>query len=448
MADYRDILAKGLEDLDKGSLIKIILEQAKLIEELQKRIEELEKSAKRPAAPFRVEEKKRKQQKKKVGARKGHKGYFRQVSGPIDAREEVKLPSCPKCGGKVERRRPVRQVVEELVLRPYRMELVTYKGHCMSCGQVHSTHPFQTSHAVGSSGCHLGRQATTTALLLNYRYGMSKRKVCELFTHHFKLPLSIGGLVQMQHRMADDFQQDYEQLQEQVKAAEVVHVDETSWYVGAPRDWLWTFTNEDITYYRVEESRNREVISKVIGNNYQGVLVSDCLVVYDGVCDKQQKCYAHHLKAIGQALERTPKSEYLMQWKKLLKEAMEWKNLQHLLSSQEYEAGCAQFALRATKLLKAPRSSPEEEKIGNRLEKQKAHLFTFLLQSKVEPTNNRAERSLRPAVIHRKISCGNKTRKGANTWQILASVITTTGQQSGMPFSEKVEAVFNKRLQR
>lgn len=448
MAGREDILAKGLEDLDKASLIKIIVDQAKLIEELQKRIEELEKSAKRPAAPFRIEEKKRKQQKKKAGSPKGHKGHFRTVSGPIDVREEVQLPCCPKCGGRVANRKPVKQVIEELVLRPYRVELLTYKGQCASCGQVDSSHPFQTSHAVGSAGCHLGRQATTTALLLNYRYGMSKRKVCELFTDHFKLPLSVGGFVQMQHRMASSFKQEYEQLQEQVKAAEVVHVDETSWYVGAPKDWLWTFTNKDMTYYRVEENRNREVVSTVIGNNYQGVLVSDCLVVYDGVCDKQQKCYAHHLKAIGQALEHEPESEYLIRWKELLKQAMEWKNLQHHLSSEDYETGCARLALQATELLKAPRPSPREEKIGNRLEKQKDHLFTFLLQPNVDPTNNRAERSLRPAVIHRKISCGNKTRKGANTWQILASVITTTEQQKVMPFAKKVEAAFNKRLQR
>jgi transposase len=462
MADQRDILSKGLEDLDKGSLIKIIIDQAKLIEELKKqtkdlenkikelenKIEELERSAKRPAAPFRIEDSKRKKEKKKAGARKGHKGHFRAVSGPIDVRKEVKLSSCPKCGGKVAKSKPVKQVIEELVLRPYRMELLTYKGQCVSCGQVHSTHPFQTSHAVGSAGCHLGRQATTTALLLNYRYGMSKRKVCELFTDHFKLPLSIGGLVQMQHRMADSFESEYEQLQAQVKSSEVVHVDETSWYVGAPKDWLWTFTNEEVTYYRVEENRNREVVSKVMGNNYQGVLVSDCLAVYDGVCDKQQKCYAHHLKAIAQALALEPESEYLKKWKNLLKQAMLWKNSQHHLSSEQYLTGCTKLALRASKLLKAPRPGPQEMKIGNRLEKQQDHLFTFLLEKNVEPTNNRAERSLRPAVIHRKISCGNKTRKGANTWQIMASVITSTEQQNAMPFSKKVEAAFNKRLQR
>ena len=43
-----------------------------------------------------------------------------------------------------------------------------------------------------------------------HRYGMTKRKVAALFSEQFGLPLSIGGLVQMQHRMADGFTPEYE----------------------------------------------------------------------------------------------------------------------------------------------------------------------------------------------------------------------------------------------
>lgn len=186
----------------------------------------------------------------------------------------------------------------------------------------------------------------------------------------------------------------------------------------------------------------------MIGDDYQGVLVSDCLAVYDQVCEKQQKCYAHHLKAISQALQVEPGSKYLQDWQKLLQEAIDWKEKQSRLAADAYQDGYVDLAIRATELLKRPRASPAEKKVGNRLEKQADHLFTFLRHQKVDPTNNRAERSLRPAVIHRKISCGNKTRKGADTWQILASVITTTEQQKSVSFSKKVEAVINQRLLR
>lgn len=87
MTDQKNILPKDLkilEEFDKETLIEIINRQSALIEELREennelreRIEELERSAKRPASPFRVEEKKRKKGKKKSGLKKGHKGYYR-----------------------------------------------------------------------------------------------------------------------------------------------------------------------------------------------------------------------------------------------------------------------------------------------------------------------------------------------------------------------------------
>ena len=68
-------------------------------------------------------------------------------------------------------------------------------------------------------------------------------------------------------------------------------------------------------------------------------------------------------------------------------------------------------------------------RIRNRLSKQREHLIGCLYDLRVEPTNNRAERSLRPAVIARKISCGNKTERGRWTWQVLTSLAVTCCQR-------------------
>ena len=85
---------------------------------------------------------------------------------------------------------------------------------------------------------------------------------------------------------------------------------------------------------------------------------------------------------------------------------------------------------KAVQLLEPPRSEPNEEAVRKRLHKQRDHLFTFLDHDGVEATNNLAERQLRPAVIARKISCGNKTPKGARTWQILTSLAATCAQRA------------------
>jgi len=70
-----------------------------------------------------------------------------------------------------------------------------------------------------------------------------------------------------------------------------------------------------------------------------------------------------------------------------------------------------------------------EMRIRNRLAKQRSHLIGCLYDLAAEPTNNRAERSLRPAVIARKISCGNKTDRGRQTWQTIASLAATCLQR-------------------
>ncbi len=165
--------------------------------------------------------------------------------------------------------------------------------------------------------------------------------------------------------------------------------------------------------------------------------------MYSG--QSQQKCYAHHLKAIKKALQLEPQSQYLLDWQALLLSAIEHKKQQGRLSQEDYQQGLVKLSAKAAKLLHPDRASPIEQQVLNRLSKQAAHLFTFLLHPQVEATNNRAERSLRPAVIQRKIACGNKTRKGADTWQVIASVVVTA-EQNQQDFSQKVRAVYQQRL--
>jgi len=81
------------------------------------------------------------------------------------------------------------------------------------------------------------------------------------------------------------------------------------------------------------------------------------------------------------------------------------------------------------RLLGEPLERAGEIRIRNRLSKQRPYLMGCLYDLAAEPTNNRAERSLRPAVIARKISCGNKTDRGRKTWQILASLAATCAQR-------------------
>ena len=58
-------------------------------------------------------------------------------------------------------------------------------------------------------------------------------------------------------------------------------------------------------------------------------------------------------------------------------------------------------------------------------------LLRFLDDPSIEPTNNRAERALRGAVIARKVSRCSKTVGGADTPAAFTSVIRTLGRDGG-----------------
>jgi transposase len=228
-------------------------------------------------------------------------------------------------------------------------------------------------------------------------------------------------------RMAAKLEPAYENLLARLRAGPCLHSDETSWWVGGPGYWLWVFTNKTMTIYRVAKGRGRDLLLEMLGPEYAGVLVSDCLAIYDDVNPRQQKCYSHHLKAIRLAGEEHP-SAWLEEVRWLLQAAMALKG-QALPAAARTQRRVA-LEDRARELLAAPRPTTLEEKVRRRLEKQQDHLFTFLDVEEVQATNNLAERQLRPAVIARKVSCGNKTPQGAHTWEILTSLAATCAQQA------------------
>jgi len=432
---------------DPQALIDLCLQQLQRIDELAKeleaergrrrelerRVEELEREIKRPAAPFRKPPDKRKQDPKTPGRKKGHPPTTRDKPDRVDQFVEVPLEVCPQCGAPLDGAEPIEQFIEEIPpVRPIVTRLITYRAQCACCkSHVRSRHPLQVSKACGAAGVQLGPRASAFALELTHRHGLTKRKTCRVLKDAFGLNLSPGGLVQLAHRIAGRLTADYDALKQCLAAAPALHVDETSWWVGGPKWWLWVFTDPQGTLYRVAPSRGRDIIRDTIGAQFDGVLISDCLNIYDDVCAKQHKCYSHHLKAISEAIQAHDQNGegFLQQLKTVLKTAMLIKTIWPQLTDALRRDTRNGLTARARELLSRPRGDPLEEAIRRRLEKQEDHLFTFLDHSAVDATNNLAERQLRPAVIARKLSCGNKTARGARTWEILTSLITTAHQR-------------------
>lgn len=444
-----------LESLDKALLVELALRQVERIAELEAllaglegRFAELERRAARGAAPFARSESKRSASPKRPGRKGGHEGVFR-VRPPdeeVDRQIEVPLERCPHCGDRLagETDQVVEQTIIEVPLvRPELIRLLTHRNVCCGCGRrVASSHPLQVSTACGAAGTHLGPRALALAASLNKGLGLTMRKTCAVLRDLLGLALSPGGLAQALARMAGRLMDEEDALLKRVKAEPVLYADETSWWVGRSGFSLWVLTNRAGTCYRIVSSRSRAEAEALMGD-YRGVLVSDCLNIYDELTPRQHKCYAHHLKEIGKALEepQARASPYLQELRALLRGAMALKAEMAFLAVVQVGRMRQALEANADRLLGSPRTAVVvganaarfEEKLRQRLLKQRDHLFTFLDHEAVDATNNLAERQLRPAIISRKLSCGNKTERGARTFQVLAS-LTATCRQTHVSF--------------
>ena len=398
-------------------------------QQLEQTIEELQRQVHRSAAPFGRGQSERSAPPGRPGRPKGHPGSFRPLPAQVDEVIDVPLEHCPHCGGPVCDQRPLVQYIEEIPeVRPRVSQLTTEEGWCAHCQQeVYSTHPLQTGRAGGAAAAQLGPRALALACDLNKAKGLSLRQTTAILAEHFGLKLTPGALAQLVQRVGRKLQPEYDKLAIELRQSPVVHADETSWWVGGPGWWLWVFATAKMTLYVVMPSRAAAVARAVLGPAFGGVLVSDCLAIYDNLNPLQQKCYSHHLKAVSEALE-VAASDYLLQVQALLRTALWLKALQGSAPPERFALCRQTLQARALALLDRPRAPAREEKVRKRLWKQRDHLFTFLERREVPATNNLAERQLRPAVIARKISCGNKTPKGALAWAILASLAASCRQ--------------------
>lgn len=429
-----------LGELSKDELIDRVIQLEKdhdrltdVVENLRDKVEQLTRSQHRSAAPHRRSEDERSDEPASPGRSEGHEGNFRAPPGDIDQTIECPLDECPGCGRSIDESDRLEQfIIEVPPVTPTVTRLVTESAQCGGCGQtVRSSHPLQTSTAGGAARTQFGPRAKALAVDLHQHRGLSLNKTAEVLAEMFSLEMQPSTISHFEARAADQMAGDYEDIRDKLRDADAVYADETGWWISWEEgsSWLWSFSSDEASLFRVDANRNRQVVKDVLGEEFAGTLISDCLNIYDGLSCDQQKCYSHHLRALSRRQDESPDSQLIAELKRHLRVAMvvdaTWEELDDTHRQEARRNLGATFrALLATQ----PTDSAEQRAI-DRLSKQREHLLTFLGDEAVEATNNRAERELRPAVITRKLSAGNKTKSGARVWQTLASVRQTLKRQ-------------------
>lgn len=435
-----DDQARRIERLEED-LRRSEAERQRLRRENEKLKEELEaarRASARQAAPFsrgtRVATPRR--PGRKPGAAHGRHAHRRPPTR-LDETYDAALPAqCPDCDGAVRETGIATQYQEELpVQRPLVRAFQVHIGQCTQCRRrVQGRHPLQTSDALGAAAAQLGPQAIAFAVLLNKRCGLSYGKIAALLRDRFGLPVTCGGLVQAVHRAARQAQPTYDHLAATVRGSPVVTADETSWRVDADLQWLWAFVTRETTVYAIQPGRGLAQAAVVIGQDYPGVLVRDGWQSYRQFTHAlHQTCLAHLLRRCRVLLLDHPGQPFVTAVKAILQAALATRDAHRAgdVSPQGLAVARGQYLERLGRLLeRTPSRHLRVRRFQQHLIVEFDAIFSFLFDPTLDATNWRAEQALRPAVVTRKMcGGGNRTARGAQSQQVLASVLRTADQR-------------------
>jgi transposase len=408
-------------------------------EKLKDELEAARRAVYRQAAPFargtRVAAPKR--PGRKAGAGHGRHGHRRPPTHVDDTYAAPLPPQCPHCHGAVRPVRVARQYQEELPLqRPVIRRFDIAIGQCTQCHRrVQGRHPLQTSDALGAAAVQLGPQAIAFAVLLNKRYGLAYGKIATLLRDRFALTVTRGGVVHAVHRAARQAQPTYDTLCATVRGSPVVTVDETSWRVDAVLQWLWVWATGDTTVYAILPGRGLAQAASVIGLDYPGVLQHDGWHSYRYfTAAAHQTCLAHLLRRSRALLLDYPDHAWITAVKAILQAALATRDGYHTgaVSAHGLAVARGQYLERLGRLLaRQPSRHRRLALFQQHLVNEFPAIFSFLFDPTLDATNWRAEQALRPAVVTRKMcGGGNRTRRGADSQQVLTSVLRTADQRA------------------
>lgn len=387
----------------------------------------------------------------KPGGQPGHAGCTRARLPAERVRQVIHyLPSaCRGCGQALPREaapadpEPTWHQVAEL---PEVTAIITeHRGHartCPGCGIV-TRQPIPAAiraHAIGP------RLTAVMAYLSGARHD-SRRGVEEVVETVFGVPVGLGTVAAVEQEVSAALAPAHAEVGRAVRQAPAKHADETGWKKAGQLCWLWAAVTARAAYFVVHARRGLAGLEALLGEVITGVVISDRWGAY-GRLDAYQRqlCWAHLRREFRGLVERggpgQPIGEALGAftedvfhwWHRVRDGTLSRTTLRTYIDGQRpwlrnllergTECGCA-----------------KAEALCRSLLEWEPALWTFVRRDGVEPTNNAAERALRPAVLWRKRSQGSRSDAGCRFVERMLTAVQTLRLQKRPTLDYLVQAV-------
>ncbi len=435
-----------------------LADQDEQIAKLEQKVQELQKltpqnssvppSTQHPHAKDKPKPKPKSDSKtrNKQGGQPGHPRTTRPLVPTNDCDDVQTLypNQCRRCHAKLSGNDPDplrHQVIELPQIKPIVTEYQQHRLTCQCCG-TQTCAPLPEGVPTGQCG---PRLAAFTGLLMGH-FRQSKRRATSFLGDLLNIPCSPAWTVKIQNRVSDALAQPYEELRGELEKQKQLFVDESPTKQNKSKAWLWVAVAPAFAVFGIFLTRKRSALKALVGN-YAGVIINcdRAKMYFDG--KQLQWCWAHlkrdiqklidsqdnQVKRLGHDLMRELRLLF-EQWHIYKTGQITWKTFQKRIRPirKEFE-----------RLLLRGRNSGNKRLIGmcKELYKHRSWLWTFTEIAGLEPTNNTAERALRPAVIYRKLSFGTQSASGSRFIERLLTVSETCRLQNRSPFEYLVAAM-------
>ncbi|MDQ5851767.1 MAG: IS66 family transposase [Chloroflexota bacterium] len=417
-----------------ASMVHSLQEQVRT---LQEQLNQTSQNSSRPPSsdPPQSGRTRRPRSHRRRGGQPGHPGYTRTLL-PVEDVDEVvviKAEQCAHCQAPLvgEDRAPWRhQVIELPPIKPVVTEYQWHQLVCPTCGAL-TRAPWPAGVPSGT----YGPRVHTMGALCTGAYRLSKRITQQMLDEVFGVPMSVGTISQLEQATTAAVAAPVEEARTYVHQQAVAHLDETRWRQGGKQAWLWVAVTTWVTVFVVRLSRGGQVARELLGETFAGILVTDRYSAYNWYPVRwRQLCWAHLLRDFEAMRERGGTSAEV--GAALLAQAHQmftgWHRVREgTLKRSTFRSYMTLLRRDVERLLEAGSCCGVPKTAGTCRDilKRREALWTFVPVEGVEPTNNTAERSIRPGVLWRKGSFGTQSAAGSRFVESMMTVVATLKQQ-------------------
>ena len=419
----------------KRATITALLAQARRIAALEARLAQTSQTSSRPPSsdPPGTPRPRRVPSGRRPGGQPGHPGHSRPLL-PVAQVQAVVLVTptrCRRCGRRLHGSDPTplrHQVTEVPPVTPHVTEYQLHRLTCR-CGA--------TTAAALPSGVptkHFGPRLQALVAVCTGVYHLSRRTTVGLLADLVGVECALGSVTACEAIVSQAVAAPVAAAHAFVQQQPAAHVDETGWCEGRRRAWLWVAATATVAVFLVHARRGVAAAQALLGD-FAGILTSDRWTAYRRWPLRQrQLCWAHlrrHFAAFAECPGRPgwlgrallAETDQLFTW---------WHRVRDgTLSRASFRTYVGPLRQRVETLLargSRGRHAPTAATCREILALAPA-LWTFVRVPGVEPTNNIAERALRPGVLWRKRSFGSHSAAGSRFAERMLTVAATLRAQ-------------------